>query len=81
VGSLFDPNGRYRYVNGLNVAAIAAVAIGVAVYYALPQEWLKVLWGLGVGAGAYLVLRPLQDAAMARAVRRLRPRALLEEAD
>ena len=52
VAALFDPNGRYRYLNGVNAAAIAAVAIGVAVYYAVPQAWVKVLWGLAVGAAS-----------------------------
>jgi cytosine permease len=66
VPALFDPNGRYRYVGGVNAAAVAAVAIGVAVYYAVPQSWLKVVWGLGVGAGGYLALRALQAAAARR---------------
>jgi nucleobase:cation symporter-1, NCS1 family len=66
VAALFDPGGRYRYFNGVNVPAILAVAIGVAVYYALPQAWLKVVWGLGVGALAYLALRRLQALAAGR---------------
>ena len=66
VPALFDPNGRYRYLNGVNVAALAAVAVGVGVYYALPQAWLKVVWGLGVGAVAYLALRRLQLLAAGR---------------
>jgi purine-cytosine permease-like protein len=57
VPALFDPEGRYRYLNGVNAAALGAVAIAVGVYYAVPQSWLKVLWGLGVGAAAYLALR------------------------
>jgi NCS1 nucleoside transporter family len=79
VASLFDPNGRYRYLNGVNAAAVAAVAIGVVVYYAVPQAWVKVAWGLAVGAAAYLVLRAVQDAAVARAGGRVAPGAL--EAD
>ncbi len=63
--ALFDPDGRYRYVNGVNVAAVAAIAIGVGVYYTLPQEWLKVAWGVVVGGLAYLVLVRLQDALLA----------------
>jgi NCS1 nucleoside transporter family len=81
VAALFDPNGRYRYLNGLNAAAIGAVAIGVGVYYAVPQSWVKALWGLGVAAAAYLALRPLQDAAAARASRRVPRRGLLEEVE
>ncbi|HZO98474.1 MAG TPA: cytosine permease [Gaiellaceae bacterium] len=60
VAALFDPSGRYRFRAGVNAAALAAVAAGVAVYYALPQAWLKVAWGLGVGAAAYLALRRLE---------------------
>jgi cytosine permease len=56
VEALFDPNGRYRFWNGVNVEAIVAVVCAVAVYYAVPQSWLKVAWGLGVGAGVYLAL-------------------------
>jgi NCS1 nucleoside transporter family len=54
VQALFDPNGRYRFVNGVNVEAVLAVAGAVAVYYAVPHSWVKVLWGIGVGAALYL---------------------------
>jgi NCS1 nucleoside transporter family len=67
VDALFDRDGRYRYLNGVNAAALVAVAIGVGVYYALPQEWLKVVWGIAVGGVAYLVLRRLQMLAAGRA--------------
>jgi hypothetical protein len=56
VGALFDPEGRYRYVRGVNVEAIAAVAGGIGVYYAVPDAWVKVAWGAGAGAAGYLVL-------------------------
>ncbi len=62
VEALFDPAGRYRYLNGVNAQAIASVAVGVGVYYALPQSWLKIAWGIGVGALAYLGLRRLTAA-------------------
>ncbi len=55
--ALFDPHGVYRYLNGVNIAAVAAIAIGAGAYYAVPQAWLKVLWGIVVGAAAYAVLR------------------------
>ena len=61
VPALFDPAGRYRYRSGVNVAALAAIAVGVGVYYAVPQAWLKVAWGLAVGAVAYLALRRLEE--------------------
>ncbi|MFQ5426489.1 MAG: purine-cytosine permease family protein, partial [Gaiellales bacterium] len=38
---LFDPAGRYRFLSGLNLASIAAVGIGVAVYYAVPESSIK----------------------------------------
>jgi NCS1 nucleoside transporter family len=65
VPALFDPAGRYRYLSGVNVSAIAAVGVGVAVYYALPQASIKVLWGIGVSAAAYILFRRL-EAVMAR---------------
>ncbi|HKY26181.1 MAG TPA: cytosine permease, partial [Gaiella sp.] len=62
VAALFDPAGRYRYLRGVNVEAVAAVAAGIAVYYAVPDAWVKVAWGAGAGAAVYLaltsVLRP-----------------------
>lgn len=66
VDALFDPNGRYRYLNGLNVEAIAAVAGAVAVYYALPDSWLKVAWGMGAGAAIYVALVALARPLAAR---------------
>jgi nucleobase:cation symporter-1, NCS1 family len=67
VPALFDADGRYRYVAGINVAAVIAVASAVAVYYAIPHAWLKVVWGLGVGAGVYLCLAPVQSLWTRRA--------------
>ena len=54
--ALFDPDGAYRYVKGVNLAAVAAVAAGVAVYYALPHELLKVALGVASGGAGYLAL-------------------------
>jgi NCS1 family nucleobase:cation symporter-1 len=62
VPALFDPAGRYRYLNGLNAAAVVAIAGAVGVYFVLPQRWLMVVWGVGVGAGLYLALAALQAA-------------------
>jgi cytosine/uracil/thiamine/allantoin permease len=56
VPALFEPGGRYRYLAGVNAAALAAVAAGVGVYYAVPHTWLKVLWGIAAAGSAYLVL-------------------------
>jgi nucleobase:cation symporter-1, NCS1 family len=69
VEALFDRAGRYRYVNGLNLAALLAVAAGAGVYSALPQAWLKVVWGLAAAAIAYLVLEPVQQTLLLRARR------------
>jgi len=66
VPALFDPQGRYRYLNGINVAAILAIAGGVGVYYAVPQSWVKVVWGVGVSAALYLVIQALAAAAAPR---------------
>jgi NCS1 nucleoside transporter family len=63
--ALFDPAGPYRYLNGVNVAAVAAIAAGVGVYYATPHSWLKFAWGAVVGAAAYLVLGRVQDTVLA----------------
>jgi NCS1 nucleoside transporter family len=75
VADLYEPRGRYRYLNGVNVAALAAVAVAVAVYYAVPHGWVKVLWGVGTGAACYLVLEALQSAFVVRS-RRGAPRAV-----
>lgn len=56
VEGLFDPQGPYRYLNGVNVAALSAIAVGVGVYYAVPSSWVKVLWGVGGGAAVYLAI-------------------------
>ena len=50
------PGGRYRYLNGVNVAALAASPSASASTTPCPQAWVKVVWGIGVGAAAYLVL-------------------------
>jgi NCS1 nucleoside transporter family len=55
--ALFDRDGPYRYTKGVNVAAVAPIAAGAGVYYAVPHAWLKVAWGIAVGAVAYLLLR------------------------
>ena len=69
VPALFEPNGRYRYVRGVNAAAILAVAAGVIAYSLVPDAWVKVLWGLAVSAGVYLALEPVQQGLLARAGR------------
>jgi NCS1 nucleoside transporter family len=56
VEALFDPDGRYRFLKGVNVEAVAAVAGAVVVYYVVPHSWLKVVWGIGIGAVLYLAL-------------------------
>ena len=61
VQALFDPRGQYRYVGGVNVAAMVSIAIGVVVYSLVPDALVKVAWGGGVAALAYLVLQPGQQ--------------------
>jgi cytosine permease len=56
VSALFDPNGPYRYLNGVNVPAVLAIGVGVALYYSLSHSWLKIAWGIGAAAAAYLLL-------------------------
>jgi purine-cytosine permease-like protein len=70
VAALFDPDGRYRFLNGVNVEAVLAVAAAVGVYYAVPDAWVKVAWGLAAGAGFYLLL-----VAAVRAARHQAPEA------
>lgn len=65
VPALFQPLGRYRYTRGVNLLALVSVGVGVGVYYAVPDGWVKVLWGLGVAGLVYV--------ACWRAVRRASP--------
>jgi len=67
VAALYEPRGLYRYIRGVNVAAIAATAAAVGVYYALPHAAVKVVWGIVVGAAAYLALAAVQRVGQARA--------------
>ena len=69
VDALFDPDGRYRYLAGVNVQAIVAVACGIAVYYAVPEGWLKVAWGVGAGAATYLALTSVLRPGASRTAR------------
>jgi NCS1 family nucleobase:cation symporter-1 len=69
VDALFDPTGPYRYVGGLNAAALVSVATGAAVYAAVPQSWVKVAWGLATAVLAYGALEPLQQTLLARSGR------------
>jgi cytosine permease len=69
VEALFDPAGRYRYVRGVDVEAIVAVAVGIAVYYAVPDAWLKVAWGAGAGAAMYLALTSVLRPGAAQAAK------------
>jgi nucleobase:cation symporter-1, NCS1 family len=69
VEALFDPNGRHRYVGGINAAALIGVAAGAAAYSLVPDAWVKVVWGLAVGALAYAALEPVQQALLARSGR------------
>lgn len=62
--ALFDPHGPYRYLAGVNVAAVVAIAVAVGAYYALPHAWVKVAWGIAIGGAAYLVLVRIQSAAL-----------------
>jgi NCS1 nucleoside transporter family len=63
VPALFDPDGRYRFLGGVNVSAVLAIGAGVAVYYALPDASIKVLWGIAVAGCAYLALRAVTARA------------------
>jgi nucleobase:cation symporter-1, NCS1 family len=69
VAALFDQAGRYRYLHGVNVEAVVAVAVAVAIYYAVPDSWLKVAWGLGAGAATYLALTGLLRPGASRAAK------------
>jgi cytosine permease len=66
VEALYDPRGRYRYVGGVDVEAVLAVAVGIAVYYAVPAAWVKVAWGAGAAAAAYLALASVLRPGAAR---------------
>ncbi|MCY4086577.1 MAG: cytosine permease [Actinomycetia bacterium] len=72
VPALFDPKGRYRFLAGVNPAAMGAVAIGTAAFYAAPDGWIKVAWGLVVGFVSYLALAVPQAVAFPQIGPRIR---------
>ena len=61
VDGLYDPRGPYRYFAGINVAAVAAIAVAAVVYYLLPHLLSKAAWGFGVAAAVYWVLSTVQQ--------------------
>jgi NCS1 family nucleobase:cation symporter-1 len=66
VDDLYDPDGRYRFIGGFNIAAFAAIAVAIVAYYVVPQDWLKSAWGFGIAAVVYLPLRALQARLLER---------------
>ena len=56
VMALFEPHGRYRFLGGINPAALVAIGAAVGVYYAVPESWVKAAWGVGVAAVLYGLL-------------------------
>jgi NCS1 nucleoside transporter family len=62
--ALFEAHGIYRYVGGVNAAAVVAIAAGAGVYYAVPDSWVKLAWGVGTAGAAYLALARVQRAAL-----------------
>lgn len=67
--ALFDPHGRYRYRNGIHLEALAAVVAGAVAYYAMPDAWVKVVWGVAVSAGVCLALALAKRLVAARPAR------------
>jgi cytosine permease len=61
VDALYRPEGPYRYLAGVSAAALVSLGFGVAAYYAVPDEWVKAVWGVGVAAAVQLALGPLQE--------------------
>ena len=53
----------------LLAAVPTLLAVSVVVYYALPDAWLKVAWGVGAGAGVYLALTVAMRLAAPRAAK------------
>jgi NCS1 nucleoside transporter family len=66
VAALYDPGGSYRYVRGINLAAVGAAATAVGSYYAVPHAWVKVAWGVGVGLFAYVLFHSVQAMLVGR---------------
>ena len=66
VEALFDPRGRYRHQAGVDLVALASVAIGVIAYYAVPAELVKVVWGAGAAALVFLVVPAIVTSSRLR---------------
>jgi nucleobase:cation symporter-1, NCS1 family len=71
--ALYDPRGRYRYVRGVNPAAVVAVALAAAAYHLVPDALVKAAWGVGVGVVAHLLLSRLQASFSSALLAPLRP--------
>jgi NCS1 nucleoside transporter family len=64
VPALFDPHGPYRYVRGVNLAALAWSVIGAVVYFLLPPDVLPIpIVAIASGAGYVVTVRLLHTAA------------------
>ncbi|MEJ7872007.1 MAG: cytosine permease [Rubrobacteraceae bacterium] len=68
--ALFDRNGPYWYVRGFNPVAVAWTALGLVIYFLLPQAVLPIITAAVItGVGYYVTVRvvatrsPVVDAA------------------
>jgi nucleobase:cation symporter-1, NCS1 family len=56
VDELLGRSERETYQRGLNRSAVVAIALGAVVYVAVPESFIKAVWGVGVSVLAYVAL-------------------------
>ena len=66
VAALYAPSAGRRLRERVDLAALAAVAVGTAAYSLVPHAWLKVVWGAGVGAAVLLLARRVAERSTSR---------------
>ncbi|WP_193627355.1 purine-cytosine permease family protein [Brevibacterium sp. CFH 10365] len=70
ISQLFEPNGIYRYLHGVNIHAVCWTAVGAIVYIALPDQFLPALVTMSIAIVGYAISAPRPATAPTSIVHR-----------